>query len=95
MAKFSLYVHKGGLKPHSFISHCMRSHIYQIVSVKFATVTWKVTNDIMQFCNSINSDSAKIPSLIVHQLEVVSRYRDPQLQVGENYVQFALKQMPL
>ena len=28
---------------------------------------------------------AKLISLNFHPLEVVSRYRDPQLQVGENY----------
>ena len=27
----------------------------------------------------------KISNLNFHPLEVVSRYRDPQLQVGENY----------
>ena len=30
-------------------------------------------------------DLAKISYLIFHSLEVVSRYRDPQLQVSENY----------
>ena len=29
--------------------------------------------------------NAKLNNLNFHQLEVVSRYRDPQLQVGENY----------
>ena len=29
--------------------------------------------------------SAELKNLIFHQIEVVSRYRDPQLQVGENY----------
>ena len=42
----------------------------------------------------VNPSSAKLsylrsyfilPHLNVHQLEVVSRYRDPQLQVGEKY----------
>ena len=28
---------------------------------------------------------AKVNNLNFHPLEVVSRYRDPQLQVGENY----------
>ena len=46
LAQFSLYVHKGGLKPDSF----------------------------------------HFPYLNFHPLEVVSRYRDPQLQVGENYL---------
>ena len=31
-----------------------------------------------------NPFAAKLSILIFHQLEVVSRYRDPQLQVGEN-----------
>ena len=32
-----------------------------------------------------NPCSAKLNNLNFHPLEVVSRYRDPQLQVGENY----------
>ena len=32
-----------------------------------------------------NYTSAKLNNLIFHPLEVVSRYRDQQLQVGENY----------
>ena len=31
------------------------------------------------------SKSATLYNLNFHPLEVVSRYRDPQLQVGENY----------
>ena len=34
---------------------------------------------------AINPQSDKLNNLIFHPLEVVSRYRDPQLQVGENY----------
>ena len=33
----------------------------------------------------INSFHAKLHYLNFHQLEAVSRYRDPQLQVGDNY----------
>ena len=33
----------------------------------------------------INHSTAKLQNLNFHPLEVVSRYRDPQLQVGENY----------
>ena len=33
----------------------------------------------------INPSSAKLNNLNFHPLEVVCRYRDPQLQVGENY----------
>ena len=32
-----------------------------------------------------HSSTAKLNELNFHPLEVVSRYRDPQLQVGENY----------
>ena len=32
-----------------------------------------------------DSSNAKLNNLNFHPLEVVSRYRDPQLQVGENY----------
>ena len=35
--------------------------------------------------DSINIGSAILNNLNFHPLEVVSRYRDPQLQVGENY----------
>ena len=34
---------------------------------------------------NFNSCSAKLNNLISQPLEVVSRYRDPQLQVAENY----------
>ena len=33
----------------------------------------------------VNPLSARLYYLNFHPLEVVSRYRDPQLQVGENY----------
>ena len=48
LAQFSLYVHKGGLKPDSF-------HFAEFICLNF------------------------------HLLEVVSRYREPQLQVCENH----------
>ena len=35
-----------------------------------------------------NPDAAKLINLNFHPLEVVSRYRDPQLQVDENYSYF-------
>ena len=41
--------------------------------------TWKV-----------NSPPAKHSYRNFHPLEVVSRYRDPQLQVGENYLYMSL-----
>ena len=36
----------------------------------------------------INPFPAKLSYLNFHPLEVVSRYRDPQLQVGENFPYF-------
>ena len=33
----------------------------------------------------VNPFHAKLSNLIFHPLEAVSRYRDPQLQVGEKY----------
>ena len=42
--------------------------------------------------------SAILDNLNFHPLEVVARYRDPQLQVDENYsyqVQFEAKYMPI
>ena len=32
-----------------------------------------------------NRWGAKLNNLIIHPLEAVSRYRDPQLQVGDNH----------
>ena len=41
---------------------------------------------MLQQCQIQNNPlNAKIHNLNFHPLEVVSRYRDPQLQVGENY----------
>ena len=37
------------------------------------------------FTNKFNPLPAELPYLNFHPLEVASRYRDPQLQVGENY----------
>ena len=34
---------------------------------------------------SVNPFSAKLNNLHFHRLKIVSRYRDPQLQVSENY----------
>ena len=42
-------------------------------------VTYKITPV------NINPCPAKVIYLNFHPLEVASRYRDPQLQVGENY----------
>ena len=33
----------------------------------------------------LNTDTTELNNLNCHPLEVVSRYRDTQLQVGENY----------
>ena len=41
--------------------------------------------DINAMTYYINPLPAKLSYLNFHPLEVVSRYRDPQLQVGENY----------
>ena len=63
-AQFSLYVHKGGLKPDSF-------H-FPIVIINIKSVS------------ALKGLIANLSSNF-HPLDVVSRYRDPQLQVGENY----------
>ena len=34
----------------------------------------------------LNPARAKLNNLNFHSIEAVSRYRDPQLQVGENYI---------
>ena len=39
----------------------------------------------MKFSQGINPLTAKLYNLIFHPLEVVCRWRDPQLQVSENY----------
>ena len=61
LAQFSLYVHKGGLKPDSF-------HLFHIRK---------------------NPLLAKLS--YSHPLGAVSRYRDPELQVGENYSYFVTR----
>ena len=38
----------------------------------------------MDLCQWLNPLPFKVSYLNFHPLEVVSRYRDPQLQVGEN-----------
>ena len=42
---------------------------------------WRHANCIINF----NPSTAKLKNLNFHPLEVVRRYRDPQLQAGENY----------
>ena len=42
-------------------------------------------NVIMWTTDAVNPLHSTLSYLIFHPLEVVSRYRDPQLQVGENY----------
>ena len=42
-------------------------------------------NDVVAFYPSKPFKSVKVFYLIFHPPEVVSRYRDPQRQVGENY----------
>ena len=47
-------------------------------------------NDIVKHTSNtqINSLSAKLSNFNFHSLEVVSRYRDPQLPLGEHYSHF-------
>ena len=46
----------------------------------------KVITGLSRSCDcSLNSYPAKLINFIFQQLEVVSRYRDPQPQVVENY----------
>ena len=37
-------------------------------------------------CNLSNPATAKLRKITFHPLEVVSRYRDPQREVDENYI---------
>ena len=41
-----------------------------------------------KICLRFNPLTAKLFNLNFHPLEVVSRWRDPQLQVSKNYVRF-------
>ena len=41
--------------------------------------------DMLTYYGNINPYPAKLIYLNFHPLEVVSRYHDPQLQVGKNY----------
>ena len=56
------------------------------ISVMNGYVTWRMTG-ISVMCGSegVNPLTAKLFNLNFHPLEVVSRWRDPQLQVSENY----------
>ena len=47
--------------------------------------TMKVVFNIQVFYLYFNPSTAKLFGINFHPLEVVSRWRDPQLQVSENY----------
>ena len=71
LAQFSLYVHKGGLKPDSF------HFVYQHESRSYTGPGFPVLANNAQ--RSVNPLTAKLFNLNFHPLEVVSRWRDPQL----------------
>ena len=63
--------------------------IYSFLNESFRVSIWQINafiyiKEIINFI-SINFYSAKLIYLSFHPLKVVSRYRDPQLQVAENY----------
>ena len=46
-----------------------------------------------RLCRERDTLHAKVSHLNFHPLEFVSRYRDPQLQVGENYICLMMKRI--
>ena len=56
--------------PHTYYSHLVSSHAIWLLDYRELS--------------TINHLPAKVSDINFHPLEVVSRYRDPQLQVGEN-----------
>ena len=77
LAQFSLYVHKGGLKPDSFhlYINCYSSHWFLGFPECLGGGPGAVVNPL----------TAKLFTLNFHPLEVVSRWRDPHIQESENY----------
>ena len=78
-------------------SYCTRSWLnlqnYYLVAMlnwhynHFVFTAPLATHDVAMIC--VNPLPAKLSYLNFHQLKVVSRYRDPQLQVGEiNHICF-------
>ena len=75
LAQFSLYVHKGGLKPDSFhfISFLNTKYVIAIDHISFS-LTWA-------FFHSL--------ALTFRSLDAVCRWRYPKLEVSENYPDLA------
>ena len=58
------------------------------VIIKFCSCVQQIKQIWYRFLyNKVNPYPAKLIYLNFHSLEVVSRYRNPQLQVAENYSQ--------
>ena len=55
----------------------------------WVVVSFQITYDsqtMLLILNDVNPHPANLIYIIFHPLEVVSRYPDPQLQVGGNYL---------
>ena len=83
----------GSTVPHSFadwINICRLSMIADFTHLQISSlgsVYHRITlyTHFLIVVARLNPQSAKLHKLNFQPLEVVSRYRDPQLQVGENY----------
>ena len=93
-AQFSLYVQKSGLNPDSF-HFCMATsverhlHLHRLshthcLLVQYTHVCHLPSGSVSQ-CGYHDDYPVKLIYLNFQPLEVVSRYRDPQPQVVENY----------
>ena len=83
---YCLLCHGARYKPGSSINWILNLHKIGVINVhEFDFFTICIfQNKKQQHC--IDLYTAKIDNLNFHSLEVVSRHRDPQLQVGENYL---------
>ena len=92
LAHISLYVHKGSLKPNSFhFKGEKQSWKLSLCSIKFQDIRFTMgctishsMNSILKLMYYIYIHIYYIIHWISYPLEVVSRYLDPQLQVGKN-----------
>ena len=58
---------------------------YNIICTILIKIYYNLANSMVNEYNLFNPLAAKLFNLNFHPLEVVSRWRDPQLQVSENY----------
>ena len=65
--------------------HLFRKIMRGIYCENYGDFVARYGADLRSYYADLNPKSTELNNLNFHPLEVVSRYRDPQLQVGENY----------